>query len=290
MKVAPLLFAGFLAMAAAGLSLEETSQVNLHLLETQLHMQFINEDGENVFVAALNKLPDGLATNEDIEGVVGGDYALFKKLWASAKIRALGLVTRLMENTQRVYTAGNPRLLRIFTDYLLMLKLNLSPETVFLNRDSYIIFSAIDEGLFTQIYSELTKIYSLWRPLKLVLEQRRDHDFKDIKKLVAQKNPNYQPLQLEIAPNTLTTGLEPTVEVIENPETRIPPPVFDFGDAKAEPETPMDDPNNLELHTPDDLKLFSFLQQNVKIEAERQLESAKVFGALLVGLIGVLVQ
>lgn len=289
MKIAPLLFAALLAATAAGLSLEETSQVNLKLLDQQLRMQFIDSEGENVFVAALNKLPDGAATNEDIEGVIGIDYSLFKKLWASAKNQALGLVTRVMENTQKVYTVTNPKVIRIFTDYFLLLKLNLSPETVFLNRDSYVVLGAIDEGLFTQIYSELTKIFSLWRPLKLVLDQRRDEDFKEIKKLVAQKNPNYEPLQIPVEPNTVTTAMEPEYEVVDNPETRVPPPVFDFSDAKAEPETPMDDPSNVVLNTVTDLKLFSFLQQSMQIQSERNLQSATVLGTLLAGLIGALV-
>jgi hypothetical protein len=288
MKICPIFLLWVLAAGTAGLSLEEQNKVNLSVLEMQLKMQFSLPDGQNIFLYALEKLPDGQASNEDIEAVVGADYDLFKKQWASAKLKALGLVSRVMETLKQHYVAGNPKTLSLFSDYFQLMQLNLSPETVFLNRESYVIFGELEEGLVTQIYTDLSKIYTIWRPLKLVLDEKRGEDFKEIKKVVAIKNPNYEPLEMDIGANTVTTALESEVAEEETPQEEHFEDSYDFSGSNVEPETPMDDDNNTVLRSATELKLFSFMQQSNRLARERQLlQCTGVLQAIAVSLIAV---
>ena len=170
------------------------------------------------------------------------------------------------------YVVSNKKVLSLFTDYFRLMQMNLSPETVFLNRESYVVFGDIEEGLVTQIYTDLSQVYTLWRPLKLVLDERRDQDFKEIKRLVLQKNPDYEPIEVQILANTLTSSLEQEVREEETEHKEPLKDVFDFKDASVEPESPMDDESNTVLRTTSELKLYSFMQSHQAIEKERQLQ------------------
>lgn len=271
MKVRRLLLVLLAFSFTHAITLEEQSEINVGILKSQLQSQFENSDGSNVFIAALEKLPDGEATNQDIEHILGIDYDLFKKMWASARIRGLNLVIRLMDSLKRKYVSLSPRYQSIFNDYFLMLQLNLTPETVFLNRDSYVVFDEIEENKVSEIYSQLTKLYVLWRPLKLIIDERRDSDFEQIHKLVELKNPNYQPKEIEITTPMTLTPVEP--EIVHEEITEIEPliDVLGVGNAELPKRTQLDDESNFGFTSIDQLRLYSYDSQHAAMVKERQL-------------------
>lgn len=271
MKVRRLLLVIFALSFTRAITLEEQTEINVNVLKSQLQSQFENSDGSNVFIAALQKLPDGEATNDDIEHILGIDYDLFKKMWASARIRGLGLVIRLMDSLKNKYVALGSRYESIFNDYFLMIQLNLTPETVFLNRDTYIVFNEIEENMVSEIYSQLTKLYTLWRPLKLIIDERRDADFEEIHKLVELKNPNYEPKQLEITTPMTLTEVEP--EIVHEEVVKIEPliDVLGVGGAALPKQSELDEDSNYKLTSVDQLRLYSYNSQHETILRERQL-------------------
>ena len=270
------------------ISPEEMNTINLHLLQKQMDSQLLTDEDENLFLKALGELSDGAATNEDIEKIIGVDFESVKKVWNSIRLRALHLVVERMEVIKQFYVQQQTIFERIFIDYFEHLRMNLFPETLYLNRRSYVVFCNISEDKFSEIYSKLSEVYKLWRPLKLVMEKRRDEEFKEIKKMVLRKNPNYEPKEFEVGANTLLFGVEPEVADASESHEEFPSQVFGFQTAEMADEGALDNEDTQSIKTLDELKLYSFLSQERQKIEERNLMEAGRGGMLVLMVIGIL--
>ena len=271
MKSLRIMFVLILISPFVQISPEEMTVINLDILKKQMDTNLLTEENENIFLKALSELPDDGATNEDIEKIIGVDFGLVKKVWNSIRLRALHLVVEKMEAIKAFYVAQQPILETIFTDFIEHLHMNLFPETLYLNRRTYEVFWGISEDKFSEIYSKLSETYKLWRPLKIVMEKRRDEEFKEIKRMVIRKNPDYEPKVFNLGANTVLAGVEPDmVEIIEQHQ-EISHQIFGFQTADLGNEGPLDNEATQSIKTLDELKLSSFVSQEREKFEERKL-------------------
>ena len=69
---------------------------------------------------------------------------------------------------------------------------DLDPDTMYLNKDTYTIFKSIDESLFNDIFTNLSKIYQKFIPLKEHIYEVEKIFFKRLSKMVLKKCPLFK--------------------------------------------------------------------------------------------------
>lgn len=288
MKIQQLVLLLFLFHFSFHLTLEETNTENLADLEEEINHIFVQEDGDNFFIKTLEKLPDGETSVEDIDKIVGPNFELYKKLWNTIRIKATGLVILKMDEIMPYFIKANKFTKRIFIDYYEMIRMNLLPETIFLNRQIYDAYFGIPEELFSEIYTRLGSIYKLWGPLKVMIETRKNEDFRQLRDVINRKNPNYHPIKIDVMGNMMMTQVDQVMLSDEPEPPQVFPPHQMFNVSSGElsrSDSELDSDNRVNVNTVEELKLYSFLlDYKNKNKDRRLLDAFKIQGAFVLAV------
>lgn len=191
---------------------------NMAQLRAQLKVTF--GEPEDIFSKALRNLPDFEATQSQIESVIGPHYSTVHKEWEEVRTIGINLVIGPMKRYQEIYTETKPMAAKVFGDYYDLIRAELNPQTIELNKDLYIIYEYVDAESLSEVVTKLGEFYERWAPLQKLIDEEKEEMMSRIKRLTLQKRPNYVPTKIEAFPNVVSESLEPT-----SPDIKVRPPL-----------------------------------------------------------------
>ena len=177
-------------------------------LNQKLKEIFSQDPEKNPFLKALEGFPNDVTEQEAIEKVLGRDFSLIKEETHSAKEYAMLLVKEDMKQYEETNPFGNTQLTRIFKDFYDLMDLQLSPDTLFLNKDSYVFFWEIPESQFVTVYTMLSELYEGYSPLERHINKTEKAFLKLVHKIVLLKCPDYEHRE----PETFSLGANVDVD------------------------------------------------------------------------------
>lgn len=162
-------------------------KVNQRLIES-----FSQDPDQNPFLKALESLPNKYTNQSQIESILGRNFSLITEETKAILQFALLLIKDDMRLYQDTFPFGNPALMRIFKDYYDLMDLKVNPDTIFLNKDSYVFFWEIPESQFVSVYTMLAEKYEEYIPLEKHIEASERSFLRVVHQIVLMKCPDYQ--------------------------------------------------------------------------------------------------
>lgn len=247
---------------------EDIQSENMTKLKTMINSTFYFEDQE-LYEKGLNNLKDGEATIEEIEKVLGQNYAKVKRAWTTVRLFGIDLVKTLIVPIQQIYTDIDAKYGQVFLDFYDLFEMNLEIETLFLNRETYLVHDQIPASIFSEMYSKIFKYHDFWPPLKKYIEEIKEKKFNKLKEIVLRKSPLYVPTpEIDIDTNTLEYQVNPDVvgydDSVDTYEPQFPP---DY----KEPDPRYDDEDHNEQTSLEALKLDDLFMHNRETVRKRNL-------------------
>ena len=166
-------------------------------IDDMIAKDFSLDEEENVFLKALMELPDMIAKKKDIEGIFGTDYSLIDQQAEAIRIYALNLTKDEITAYIDTKPYENPELNRIFGDFLELIDLRLDPNTLLINKDTYIFFYQMNEAHLTGVFTKLMGYYSKYTPLEIRIEKSKRKYISKVHELVRTKCPMYENAEVE---------------------------------------------------------------------------------------------
>ena len=163
-------------------------------------------------------------SQEQIEEVLGVKFSFIKEQTKTAKQFALVLIKEDMKLYEDTLPFGNPQLAQVFKDFYDVMDFMLNPDTLFLNKDSYVFFWEIPESQFVAVYTMLAEYFEAYPSLERHIDATEKAFLKVINEIVMLKCPDYQHREAD----TFTGGImvEADEPVVEPPQI-VDPVNFD---------------------------------------------------------------
>lgn len=153
----------------------------------------LSQDPEkNPFLKALEALPNGFTGQDEIENILGVNYSKVKAQVHAAREYAAMLIKDEVRLYQDTLPFDNPGLMPLFKDFYDLMDLRLNPDTIFLNKESYVFFMEIPESQFVTVYTMLAERYEEFIPLDKRIDATERSFMRMVHQIVPLKCPDYE--------------------------------------------------------------------------------------------------
>lgn len=176
---------------------ESTIDIRKYKLNQYMKQYFSMDEEKNPFLKALNEYGDHKATVLEIEQIFGHNYAIVKQQFEQSRKFACGLVIAEMKMYEKNVPYENKKLKMIFSDFYDFMNFGLDPDTLSLNKDSYVILKNLPENAFADIFSNLSELYKKYIPLNKHIEFIKIIYLKRIHDMVKIKCPLFRNEEIE---------------------------------------------------------------------------------------------
>lgn len=241
--------------------------IKKYKLDQKLSESFSQDPELNPFLKALETLPNKYTRQEQIEEILGPKFSKIQEQVKAAEQFAIILIKEDMKVYEQTLPFNNGNLLKVFNDFYDLMDMKLNPDTIFLNKESYVFFWEIPESQFTAVYTMLAEYYEEYPKLERHVAATQKAFIRVINEVVYMKCPEYEHREAE----TFSQGLSVEIEEPEvEPPSRVQPVEYDQERIKIIFET---------LHTPADPN-YVFHNNGVSIQTIRAMFALSTYALI----------
>lgn len=166
-------------------------------IDEMIETAFSMDIDVNVALKALNEMPDRITKPSEIDQIFGTNYSSIEQQAEVLRVFALNLTKDEINGYIDTKPYENPQLHQIFSDFLAIIDLRLDPNTLLINKDTYIFFYEINEAHLTGAFTKLMDYYSRYTPIEHHIEKSKRKYISKVHTLVQRKCPQYENKEVE---------------------------------------------------------------------------------------------